>query len=94
MVGVPLPSQKWLASPQGRSYAARTGARFKTTNELAVDALSALPKSWSNRYRVTVLMDSGFYSKVVCPAVRKFKFHFIAAAGCNRTLRKCRRDGL
>ena len=87
-----LPKQ-WLASPQGRSHAARTGARFKTSNELAVDALNALPKSWCKRYRVTVLMDSGFCNKVVCPAVRKLGFHFIAAAQSNRTLRKCRRDG-
>jgi len=83
----------WLASAQGKAHAAQTGARFKTLNELAVEALATLPTAWKRQYRVTVLMDSGFCNKVVCPAVRAAGFHFVVAAQSSRTLVKSRHGG-
>jgi hypothetical protein len=85
--------KKWLASAEGKAHAARTGATFKTMNTLAAEVIAALPKSWRRQYRVTVLMDSGFCNKVICPAVRQAGFHFVVAAQSSRTLIKGRSDG-
>jgi len=85
--------KKWLATPEGQAHCRATGAGFKTLNQLAVEAIQALPPDWKKRYRVTVLMDSGFCNKVVCPAIRAAGFHFVTVAQMSRKLTKVKKNG-
>lgn len=81
--------EKFLKTEAGQALQERLPElRFRTLNEMAAEMIGSLPEDWASRFKVVVLMDSGFCNETACQAVRARGFHYVVAAQSTRVLVK------
>lgn len=84
-VTIPWDVVPWLPRAFCRSDRGKElGLTFKTSTELAAEAIRGIPSDMTESFKVRVLFDSGFLNETVVDACREKPFHFLSVAKSNR----------